>query len=581
MTLLESSRAPSPAPLAGRSPRWARRVWDLPVWAHLLGLAAILLLLVPVVGPSESFIADEGAAMIQARSLESGGGWIVEHPLPEVDPDGAWYPVVNAEHGRNGFAPLAKHPAYPLLLAGASRLGGVGGMVLLSLAGTLAAAGLAAALARRIDRALARPALWTVGLASPLLFDGYLVMGHTLSAAAATAAVLAAVVAIQDRRPAVALFVAPAVAGAVLLRGEAFLFAAALVLVTGLLALARRSYRIPAAVVAVTAAVAAVGARLVEEMWISAIVGEAVSATTIGVPAAGEGFVRGRYDGFLLTWLTPGYRTQGSLVLALLVMMAALAWGALRVRRHPEGRAAILGAAAVAAGAAVVALVVAPSNVVPGLLLAFPLATAGILALRRDLFADLGMLVAGATAGVFALAVIATQYSIGGTGEWGWRYFALAVPMVVPLFLAALRLQGRALAADVRRIVAGALVVCSAALSVMAVNALRVNHDGKADLVARLEQAGRATGDDRPVVVTTWIGASRLAWPTFEDNRWLFVPEEDVGTATGRLAAAGVDRFVFLTTDLPAVQSQLDRFTVVSADGAADGRGRQILVLEG
>ncbi len=115
----------------------------------------------------------------------------------------------------------------------------------------------------------------------------------------------------------------------------------------------------------------------------------------------------------------------------------------------------------------------------------------------------------------------------------------------------------------------------------MAVNALRVNHDAKADLVARLEQAGRATGDDRPVVVTTWIGASRLAWPTFEDHRWLFVPEEDVGTATGRLAAAGVDRFVFLTTDLPAVQSQLDRFTVVSADGAADGRGRQILVLEG
>jgi hypothetical protein len=573
---VDASRAPAAGGV--RPPGWAR-AWGLPVWAHLLGLAAILLLLVPVVGPSESFIADEGAAMIQVHSLESGDGWIVEHPLPEVDPDGAWYPVVNAERGRNGFAPLAKHPLYPLLAAGAARVGGVVGMVLLSLAGTLAAAGLAAALAGRIDKALVRPALWTVGLASPLLFDGFLVMAHSLGAALASAAVLAAVVAIQDRRPAVALLVAPPLAGAVLLRNEALLFAATLALVAGVVALRRSATRVPAALVAATTLAAAVGARVVERMWISGITGGQLSATGVGVPAAGESFLGGRIDGFLVTWLTPSYGGPPLVTIGLLVMLGALVWTAVRVRRHPDDRAGILGSAAVAAAAAVVALAVAPDNVVPGLLLAFPVATAGMLALRRRLFDDVTTVVMGATAALFALAVIATQYSIGGSGEWGGRYFALAIPIVVPLLLAALWREGQALVPAVCRGVAGCLLVCTVALSLMAVDALRANHLGKADLVARIEAAGRVTGDDRPVVVTTWIGAPRLAWPTFDDHRWLYVPDDDVATATGRLRAAGIGRFVFVTRDLASVRSQLEEFTVVASDGPADGHGRQILVL--
>ena len=167
--------------------------------------------------------------MIQAASLETGGGWIVEHPLPEVDPDGAWYPVGQRRAGRATASPPCQAPAVPRSWPPVPPARWAGGDGRCSpCAGTLAAAGLAAALARRIDPSLARPALWVVGLASPLLFDGFLVMAHTLGAALAAAAVLAAVVAIQDRRPAMALLVAPAVAGAVLLRNEALLFAIAL-----------------------------------------------------------------------------------------------------------------------------------------------------------------------------------------------------------------------------------------------------------------------------------------------------------------------------------------------------------------
>ena len=157
----------------------------------------------PVVGTHASFSADEGAAITQARNLARGDGWIVDHPLPQVDPEGANYPLELSSRGPNGVAPFAKHPLYALVLAGAERVGGINAMVALSMLGTLAAAALGAALASRMGGpGLARPTLWALGLGSPLLFDGYLVVAHTIGAALAAAAVLVAVIAIERRRAA-------------------------------------------------------------------------------------------------------------------------------------------------------------------------------------------------------------------------------------------------------------------------------------------------------------------------------------------------------------------------------------------
>lgn len=563
---------------AARGRAW-RRAWDVPVWAHLLALSLALLMLVPVVGRPRSFLADEGAAIIQARSLESGNGWIVDHPLPEIDPDGAWYPVVNAERGDKGFAPLAKHPAYGVLTAAAARVGGVTGIVLLSLAGTVLAAGVAAALAGRFDRRLVRPAVWAVGLGSPMFFDGFLAMGHTLGAAFATAALLGAVVALQERRMGPALIVAPAVAGTVLLRNEALLFAAALTLVSVALAI-RRPYRAPALVVAGSAMAAAIGVRLLERVWIADITGGAVAVTSVGVPASGDSFLSGRLDGFLATWVNPAYGGSVGLRATLLLMLPAIGWCASRVRVDPRDRAGILGGAAVAAALAVVALAIEPTNVVPGLLVAFPVATGGLLVLRRRLFDDVGLLVLGATAGLFTVAVLGTQYAEGGNAEWGGRYFALIVPAAAPLLLAALHAEGLALSALVRRGVATALLVCTLALSMMAIGGLRASNLAAAQMVARVQAAGRLTGDPRPVVLTTWVAGPRLLWPTFTDHRWLYVRRDDVGEAANRLHAAGIDRFLFVTLDLVEDRPQLAGFTVVAADGPGNGQGQQVLVVQ-
>ncbi|MGH7362061.1 MAG: hypothetical protein ACREJI_10670, partial [Candidatus Methylomirabilales bacterium] len=200
-----------------------RGLWLASPWMHVGALALVLVPLAALVG-APGFAPDEGAAILQARSLSRGDGWIVAHPLPAADPTGRLYPIKLAEEGTKGFAPLAKHPLYPVLLAGANRVGGVAAMVLLSVAGTVAAAGLAGALAAHLEPGLVRPAIWVVGLASPLMFDGFLVMGHTLAATVAAAAVLAAVSSVEKRSWSLALAVAPCVALAALLRSEALLF---------------------------------------------------------------------------------------------------------------------------------------------------------------------------------------------------------------------------------------------------------------------------------------------------------------------------------------------------------------------
>ena len=564
--------------------RWFAAAWTAPVWAHLVALALLLVAMMAVVGTASSFSADEGAAIVQARSLSEGAGWLVEHPLPGADPAGVNYPLEFSEHGRRGWAPYAKHPLYPLLLAGADRAGGVAAMVLLSLAGTVAAAGLAAALARRLDRALARPALWSTGVASPLFFDGHLLIAHTLGAALAAAGVLAFLAALERRSPARALLVVPALAACVLLRNEGLFIAAALAAVAGAVALRRSDVRPVAAVAAVASLVAGAGAFLLDREWTARIVGATDSGPgSVAVPAGSTGLLAGRVKGFLLTWLTPSYSGRPVLGLLLLVMLAAIAYGALAARRHAGDGRRILAGAGVAAAASVAALLVAPGTVVPGLLLAFPLGSAGLfLVSRRTLRTEPARVAAGVSL-LFVVAVVATQYAKGGGGEWGGRYFAVALPIAVPVLLLALRDTATALGPALARRAGVALVVCSVALSTMGITALRSSHRANTRLVAAAERAGvSVAAGDRPVMVTTEGAMPRFAWPTFDRQRWLLAGPEGLDDLFARLAGAGVARIGFVTRNVDRDQALLDAagVRVVSADSSEGGRRWHVLVVD-
>lgn len=569
-----------------------RRAWARPLWAHVVALGLVLIALMPVVGTHASFSADEGAAITQARNLARGDGWIVDHPLPQVDPEGVNYPLELSSRGPNGVAPFAKHPLYALVLAGAEQVGGINAMVALSLLGTLAAAALGAALASRMGGpGLARPTLWALGLASPLLFDGYLVVAHTIGAALAAAAVLVAVLAIERRRASLALAVAPLVALAVLFRTEALLFGVALAVVAGLLALRRpAASRWTTALVAAASLAGAGGAAIVERLWAAAILGGPAGSTGGGPSGLDQvGFLDGRMHGFVITWLRPSY-DGGAVDIALLVMAAALALGVFAARRHPGDDPPVRLLAVVAAIASILALAVGPTAIVPGLLVACPLVLVGLASFGRGDKGDIGdvdspsrlttTLAAGTFAG-FALAVIATQYATGGSGEWGGRYFAIGLPILVPVCLLNLRRVGQRLSAPTRRVAAGSLLVCTVCLSTIGISGLRHTHDFTGRLMAAVDRTASPIGA-RPVIVTDEPGMPRQAWDTFDRQQWLLVDDEEPSDVFDRLRAAGIERVavVFgpgkrdLTRDLgPGAQ-------VVAADAWAESKAWHIVAVD-
>jgi len=262
-------------------------------------------------------------------------------------------------------------------------------------------------------------------------------------------------------------------------------------------------------------------------------------------------------------------------------MMGALALGSFVVRRHPDDERMFIILATVAGTAAVGALIVNPSTLVPGLLVACPILVAGFVALRRSTVESVTAQVSLGTFSLFALAVAATQYSTGGSGEWGGRYFAVGIPVLVPVLLLALAQAGERVGRAARQVGVVSLVVCSAAMMVMGLTTLRDTHRFSARLMAVADRAGFTTGSDRPVMVATRGLVPRLAWSTFDRQRWLLADPGDLGDLVGRVHATGVQKLVLVSDDLGR---DLDRIgpsaQVVSREGRADSRGWQVVVLQ-
>src|SRR3954451_990066 len=110
-----------------------RRIASAPLAMHAAALAVVLVALLPIIGTTGQFSADEGAAIEQARQLSRGDGWTVPDSFPAADPDGSAFPYELSNRGGDEYAPFAKHPVYPALLAPAERVLGNSGMLLLSI----------------------------------------------------------------------------------------------------------------------------------------------------------------------------------------------------------------------------------------------------------------------------------------------------------------------------------------------------------------------------------------------------------------------------------------------------------------
>ena len=192
------------------------------LWPHVVALGAILCVLVLAFGRNSLVrdglvSADEGAVLSQMEVRRTTGDWGMPNPLPAVDPDARWFGISGSDLDADRAYPYAKHVAYPAVAQPFFDLGGARLVVGLSAVGSLVTAALAALLARRVRRDLDVPTLWVVGIVSPIFFDSFWAIAHSMGAAFATGAVLAAVVAIERRQarwiPLAALAVAAAMVG--------------------------------------------------------------------------------------------------------------------------------------------------------------------------------------------------------------------------------------------------------------------------------------------------------------------------------------------------------------------------------
>lgn len=400
-----------------------RRIAEAPLSLHALVGAVALVIASAYVGFGGYFFIDEAALYGQLDVLERGE-WTVPRPFPDRDVDLEHLPMANSDVAGDRFAPFAKHPVHVLLARGADIVGGDVGVRLLSSAGLLVAA-LGSAMLVRGSGPVRNLAFWITLGATPLLFDANLVVAHTLGAAV-VAWLAVVVLRMRNGPPRWLLIILLALLGG-LLRNEVVLLVGAAAVVLGVVGVRRRAW--PHLMDAAALLAGGLGAFLLEPLIVRSVVGGQPGLDSAPTAGSAIGDVVAAAGRSLLEIDATGGTPAGTIGLVACCLLVAVA--ALQIRRSVPDRG-LLAVAAVAAGAGGLLFLREP-HLVTGLVWAFPalmLFPAGSPAPPGSTAADRSLL---GVAGLFALLVASTQYSQGGGLEWGWRYVAVAIPLVTPV----------------------------------------------------------------------------------------------------------------------------------------------------
>lgn len=551
-----------------------RGLWHLPLLAHAALAAALLAVAALWIGPGSSFTSDEGASVLQAQALEHGK-WVVADPLARLDPAGSHYPVELAAGGAKGYAPLGKHLFYGLLLGAVGRVAGVSGMVGLSILGSVLAALLAAALSRELGPGAERITFWFVVAGTPLLFDGFLVVGQAVAASLVAASALLTLRYLRGGGSWCLVAVAVCCAAGCLLRTEAVLWCLGL---AGA-ALATAGWTRPGRTRGLSVAAVAVIVSAIAREADSHLTREALGATqsVIGAPAGGHS-VTNQLHAFYVSWLqstADPFSSVGAWVVVSLVVMAAAARMVIRGRVSGWGlMAAATGALAVWA----VRVITDPTSPVSGLASAAPVLWVGIWLIDRQLLRTAAARFCALAAAGFAALVLATQYGDGGGAQWGGRFFAIVLPVVAPVAVAAIRSQRGRVDRRTATYLGAVGATLTLLLSAGALASLRASHSTDARLASAIERSAAtapAAGDGGlPVYITSFPAVPRLEWQVFDDVRWQLVPLPDMPSMGRILRGAGISTFTLVTAD---PQFEVPDFSRTFAASAA----RPVLGLDG
>lgn len=412
-----------------------------------------------------------------------------------------------------------------------------------------------------------RTAFWITLVATPLLFDANLVVAHALGAAVAGA--LFAI--ILRARPAPATYGAALLLSCLggLLRHELLLLLGAGSLVLGVQALRRRS--VPDVITAAMLLFGGAFAYLVEPLLVrSAIGGSAgleTSAPTAG-SAARDVVVAATRSLFEVNATVA--TTAGILgLVGCAALVAATAFVA--SRDEPDHRlASVTGALAVAGSV----LFLAQPHLVTGFVWAFPALLLLVAGPFRRTAVDAHLRTGLIVSAVFGVLVAATQYSQGGGLEWGWRYVAVAIPLLTPAIAAVVaRLwQDRHSGAP-----GFALVTVLVACVVIQLGGLRYQRTVLSDTHHFLDRVDQVTEEaSAEWVVSTDASFGRFAYELSVDGNVASVANADVGQVLGWLRDDGVSTVLLVwRLDEPPADRSLGGFrrTTRSWDVASGYQG--------
>lgn len=488
------------------------------LWLHTGLLFVLLIGLLALVNTGQVGFADEGIYSAQVDNL-SRGSWSAVRPARDIDAGGDRVAATSSIIVGDSYVPYARQALYPIVLLPAFTLGGVTGMLLLSILGTVVAALSAGLLARRIDPALGIPALWIAGVGSPLLFDAYLIVGHSLAAAIAGMLAVSMCSVLDDRRPVWLVAAIPLAAALTLIRSEGLLVVLGLGLVACCSAFSirpRPTLNWRPALTGATLGLTGVATYL-GNLRITAAITAAGSAAPVVTDRDADA-VSSAWISLLRPW--DADQRLASTEAALMMVCTVLA--VLTYRLLPRLRLLSIGLLVMAAGSSIL-VATGDLRLISGLLPVFPAAVIGIGLLSR---ADLGRPVVSrslSTSVVVAVGILATAYGVGGAAEWGGRFFHVLIPMLTATSVVGLTHAKASLPAMQFRVVGVALLVMIVSLGSLS---LRVNHAYRSAALAVLDQTAAFVeergGEPTPAVVLATLaptGEARIFWRELGQGR--------------------------------------------------------------
>ncbi len=518
--------------------------------AHALVLLLILLSLVPLIDNGYLAIPDEGVYTAQAYNL-SRGAWAKDRPTAELDRHGDWFIVSGSILDGDRAIPYARRPLYPTMLEPFFGSMGVGGGLTLSVLGTWIAACAAAGIAAGLDRRAMLPTLWLVGLGTPLLFDAFLIVGHSWGAAFVALCALATsrVLTSQEgnlRQAVWCGFAVLSAALATLARSEGVI--AVVALSASLIAVGSVGFRqaTPARIrqvgMGLLLATAGVAAYVSNDAW-----SKAIAANITGDPTVSDrmpDFLGALWTGIVRPWYPNNTAANAPMTLVLLAAVAT----PLILRFLPRFRLLGIGLLGMAALAATFRAATGP-DLISGFLPATPwLVIGGLSIQRKDLASPFASALALASA-IAAVGILATSYGVGGAAEWGGRFFHVLIPFLAPLGVLGLFRVRSPLTRREWLTTAAFIGVLTAALSTMALRANSMMRDDTGQM-AELIQEARSGLETIPLVFSTVRadGSTRMFWQLSSRDKPL-------------LSTEGVINLPLFLDTLPSDASQIQVLT--------------------